>query len=150
MNNGIAARLFRSVFGVYCLLATTCTLFQVALEYSNEKDKIAKQVSELAETLIPSLSSSLWVVDTALRDGILKQMFDKVFIRKIQLFDEDNRLLNSLGTDENLDEMNLVKSYHYDFQLNYETHHVGRGRLYFDSNYVQTITGKFPDTFRKL
>lgn len=140
MKRGVASRLFKSVFGIYCLIALSLTIFQMILEYDNTKDKIKIQVEDISETVKGSLSSSLWVMNDDLRDSVLDQINQKKFISGVELFDENDVLLQKRGITGGSHIEELRKIYVYDSDLVYKeefaSHPVGRVKYFFDSNYV--------------
>jgi signal transduction histidine kinase/CheY-like chemotaxis protein len=90
----LAANLVRTVLTIYLSLALLLTLGQLALEYQNEKHRLAKEIESVANTFSPIISKALWNVDEeqtqASLHGVLGINFD---VLNTQLLDSDGQVL---------------------------------------------------------
>ena len=140
-ENSLSRQLFKSIFGLYCLIAISVTAIQIIQEYRYTKITIGEELKNYERIFGPVLAKALWNLDREQVDDITKGFAEVPIIvavkiehiKNSQLVPYASRLSDKSNTESN-------EQFSYTFPINYQIgsaiHPLGQATLYSDSSIV--------------
>lgn len=158
-HSSITVKLFRIVFGLYCVIAIGITLVQMTVEFSHEAENVQNEVERLKNSFELSLAEMLWQMNFDNLESVLEGIVRNPSIVGVAIEDESHKLLRSQGrvmkkrNEQDRISKNSVTShkwekqtgfsklFNYRFLLNYiddenKSHTVGFANIYSSPNVV--------------
>jgi diguanylate cyclase (GGDEF)-like protein len=97
LKNGIGIRLLRYVFGCYLVVTILVTAVQLYSEYTNVRNDIFDQISNLEKSFKESFMNSIWVYDIEQLEITLFGVTKIDIISGVKIVNERNEELSSVG-----------------------------------------------------
>jgi diguanylate cyclase (GGDEF)-like protein len=97
-KNGIGIRLLRYVFGCYLVVTILVTAIQLYSEYTNVRNDIFDQISNLEKSFKESFMNSIWVYDIEQLEITLFGVTKIDIISGVKIVNERNEELSSVGS----------------------------------------------------
>ena len=97
LKNGIGIRLLRYVFGCYLVVTILVTAVQLYSEYTNVRNDISDQISNLEKSFKESFMNSIWVYDIEQLEITLFGVTKIDIISGVKIVNERNEELSSVG-----------------------------------------------------
>ncbi|MFT5593381.1 MAG: signal transduction histidine kinase/AmiR/NasT family two-component response regulator [Oceanicoccus sp.] len=157
-KRSISTQLIRWVFGVYCVIAVTVTIFHMVKEYRHTQQKIVRELSLYQDVFGQVLARSIWDLDRVRITENLNVLFNMPVIVGIKIIKpketeifmakglvDDNGVIRNILSNGNEKSSDPVALLSYDFPLNYyfsgKIIKLADVTLYSDSNVVLSRVG---------
>ena len=101
ISSSLAAKLLRTIMGIYFVIAMSTTSVQLILEYHNEKKRLGEAVSKVAETFKPIFSQAVWNLDDEQMESSVDGVMLNDYVLGVKLIDEGGELLAKKGLVRN-------------------------------------------------
>lgn len=139
--HSIANQIFRSVFGLYCLIAVTVTSVQIVEEYRYTQKTILEELESFQKIFGPVLAKALWNLDRTQIKDILEGMNNVPAITDIEIQQlQGSEHLPYISTFSTIKLKENDDQFSYEFPIKYEifdSHQIlGKAILYSDSSVV--------------
>jgi len=96
-SSGLAARIFKAVFGIYLCLAVGVTAVQLWLEFTAIRSTIAADLEALGQSFGPGLSEAIWTYDTPLLASMTRGIAQTAIVTGVRVKDVAGRTLAEAG-----------------------------------------------------
>ncbi|MEE4354966.1 MAG: ATP-binding protein [Desulfococcaceae bacterium] len=156
-RQSLAAQLFKTVFGLYFILAFLVTGVQLVTEYYYVKNSVLKEIRKLPRTFGPGISASMWTYNEELLQSVLRGMYEIHIVTGINVKDSKARDIFSIGSVPGKKgntlcfdrkghpvpdpEKRFSELFGYEFPITHTDfdgiiHKIGTGRIYSDTGII--------------
>ncbi len=97
-GQSISGQLFKTIFGLYLILAVVVTVVQLTAEYFHVKESIISEIQKLPQTFGPGISTSLWTYNNKLLQSILKGMNEIIVVSGVEVSDSSGKRILAMGS----------------------------------------------------
>jgi len=98
VNESIASRLLKIIFGCYFVVTLVVTVIQLAAEYSHTKDRLVQEIKAMQQTFGPGIADAMWRYNDDILRGILSGMKELPVVVGIKVEDEQGKIVRAVGT----------------------------------------------------
>jgi signal transduction histidine kinase len=98
MNQSIAARLLRIIFGCYFLVTLLVTIVQLSAEYRHTRTRVESEIEAMQQTFGPGIADAMWRFNDDIMRGILAGMKELPIVVGIKVVDDQGKLVRAVGT----------------------------------------------------
>ena len=98
MNQSIAARLLRIIFGCYFLVTLIVTGVQLSAEYKHTRSRVESEIEAMQKTFGPGIADAMWRFNDDIMRGILAGMKELPIVVGIKVVDDQGKLVRAVGT----------------------------------------------------
>ncbi len=98
MNQSIAARLLRIIFGCYFLVTLVVTIVQLSAEYRHTRTRVESEIEAMQQTFGPGIADAMWRFNDDIMRGILAGMKELPIVVGIKVVDDQGKLVRAVGT----------------------------------------------------
>ncbi len=97
LKNSIALKLLRYIFGTYCIVAITITVFQVLAEYQDKRESTLSQMQANLSGFQEAMASGVWNLDLKQLDLMLDGFLKSDLVVGGSIYSPEGRILAQRG-----------------------------------------------------
>lgn len=140
-DNSLSRQLFKSIFGLYCLIAISVTAIQIIQEYRYTQITISEELKNYEQIFGPVLAKALWNLDREQVNDITRGFTEVPIIVAVKIEHiKNNQLVPYANRNSDNSSTENNKQFSYTFPINYHIgsaiHPLGQATLYSDSSIV--------------
>ena len=98
MNQSIAGRLLRIIFGCYFVVTLVVTVIQLSAEYRHTRTRVEREIEAMQHTFGPGIADAMWRFNDDIMRGILAGMKELPIVVGIKVVDDQGKLVRAVGT----------------------------------------------------
>ncbi|MGK5094087.1 ATP-binding protein [Deltaproteobacteria bacterium TL4] len=93
----LASKLYKVIFGIYCLVTLIITMIQLTVEYCHVKEDLLQELHQLSKTILPEMAQALKSHDDTLLRDFLKSLQNIPAVVGSKVSNPDGEVLFTVG-----------------------------------------------------